>query len=151
MQWVYSYFSFHLPAIQLFISPWGKSYENIYHSPPHVSVIKGNILIMIIRFARYHLQLPSNSLFMNDSLYLGTIQIWRNLNEHYYYLPSTKSKIRQIDASSSSFQSLNMLPFHKRLERLKLIYYGLISFFLNITLKLVQFPSFSYVHMHLPL
>ena len=66
---------------------------------------------------------------MIDSQYLGTIQIWRNLNEHQCYLTSTKSVIFQIDANFSPFQSLNMVPFYIRLERLKLIYYGLISNF----------------------
>ena len=66
----------------------GKMYEDIYHSPPHVFVITGNILITIIRFARYHLLLASNSTFMTDSMYLGTIQICHNLNKHYYYLIS---------------------------------------------------------------
>ena len=75
---------------------------------------------------------------MTDSLYSGTIQIWQNLNEHHYYLTLTKSVICQIDANYSPFQSLNMLPFHIRLERLKLIYYSL------------KFASFSYLHMYLP-
>ena len=101
-----------------FISTWGKSYESINTSTPHVSVITGNILITIIRFARYHFLLASSSTFITDSLYLGTIQIWWNLNEHYYYLYITKSVICQIDTSCSPFQSLNMLPFHVRLERL---------------------------------
>ena len=57
----------------------------MYH-PPHVSVITGNILVMLIRFSRYHFLLASNSTFMTDSMYLGTIQVCRNLNEHYYYL-----------------------------------------------------------------
>ena len=78
---------------------------------------------------RYHLLLASNSIFMADSLYLGTIQIWWNLNENHWYLTSTKSLICQIRANCSPFQSLNMLPFHIRLERLKLIYYSLISNF----------------------
>ena len=39
-----------------------KSYEAVYHSPPHVSAITGNILITIKRFAHYHL-LASNSTF----------------------------------------------------------------------------------------
>ena len=56
---------------------------------------------MIIRFVRYHLLLTSNSTFMTDFHYLDTIQIWRNLNEHYYYLTSTKSLICQIDANCS--------------------------------------------------
>ena len=60
------------------------------------------------------------SFLMTDSLYLS----WRNMNEHYY-LTSTKSVIWQIDSNCSPFQSLNMLPFHITLERLKLIYYGL--------------------------
>ena len=66
---------------------------------------------------------------MTDSEYLGTVQIWWNLNEHYYCLTSTKSVIFQIDAHCSLFQSLNMLPFQIRLERLKLNYYILISNF----------------------
>ena len=79
-----SYFSFHLPAIQLYISTLEKSYYDIYHSPPHVSVITGNILITIIRFARYYILLTSDSTFITDSQYLRTIQICRNLNEHHY-------------------------------------------------------------------
>ena len=75
LQLVCSYLSFHLPTIQLCLSTWKKSYEDVYHSPPHVSVITANILIAIIRFARYHLLPASNSTFMNDSMYLGTIQI----------------------------------------------------------------------------
>ena len=59
--------------------------------PPHFSVITGNILITIIRFGRYHLLLASNSTFMNDSMWLGTIQICQNLNEHYHYLIPTTS------------------------------------------------------------
>ena len=107
-------------------------------------VITRNILIMIIKFASYDLLLASNNTFMTDSQYLGTIQIWRNLNEHDYYLTSTKSVICQIDANCFPFQSLNMLPFHIRLERLTLIYHDLISIiFLNIILKLAHFPSFS--------
>ena len=107
----------------------GEVWRHTHPSPPHISVITGNILITTIRFARYHLLLASNSFFMTDSLYLGTIQISRNLNERYYYLTSTKSMIWQIDASCSPFQSLNTLPFHIRLERFKLIYYVLISNF----------------------
>ena len=48
---------------------WEKSYEDIYDSPPHVSVITGNILITIIRFTRYHLLLASSNTFMTDSMY----------------------------------------------------------------------------------
>ena len=118
---VYSYFSFHLHAIQLFISTQEKSYEHIDHSPPHVSVITENILIVTITFAHYHLLLASNSTVMTDSQHLSTIEIWRNLNEHHYYLTSTKPMIFQRDANCSPFQSLNMLPFHIKLESLKLI------------------------------
>ena len=71
----------------------------------------------------------SNSIFTTGSLYLGTIQTYWNLNEHYYYLISTKSVIWQIEASCSPFQLLNILPFHNRVLRLKLIYYSLISNF----------------------
>ena len=64
---------FHLPAIQLFISTWEKSYDHIYLSPPHVSIITGNILITITRFACCDLLLASNSTFMTHCKYLGTI------------------------------------------------------------------------------
>ena len=80
---VYSHSSFYLSTIQLFISTWQKSYEDIYHSLPHVSVITGNILITIIKFSRYHVHLAPSSTFMTDSMYLGKIQIFRNWNEHY--------------------------------------------------------------------
>ena len=41
-----------------------------------------------------------------------------------------------------------MLPFHIRLERLKLIFYGFIlNFFINITLKLLQFAFFLSSHV----
>ena len=78
--------------------------------------------------------LAPNSSFMTDSLYLSTIQIWRNLNEHCYCLTSTKSVIWQIVANCSPLQALDMLPFQIRLERLKLIYYGLMSIFSKILL-----------------
>ena len=68
--------------------------------------------------------LSLDSTFMTDSIYLGlgTIQICRNLNEHYYYLISNTSVIWQIGANCSPFQLQNMLPFHVRLKSLKLIY-----------------------------
>ena len=90
----------------------------IHHSPPHVSVTTGNILITIIIFAYYHLLLAFSTTFMVDSIYLGTIQICQNLNEHYYYWISTTSVICQINANCSPFQSLNILHFWIRLERL---------------------------------
>ena len=85
LQEVYSYFSFHLPAIQLFIST----------SPLHISVFTGNMLITIITitFAHYYLLLASNSIFMADSLYLSTFQIWQNFNEYYCCSISIKSVI----------------------------------------------------------
>ena len=69
-----------------------------------------------------HLLLASNSTFMTDFMYLGTIHICRNLNKHYYYLISITFVIWQISANCSPFQSLNMLPCHIKLECLKLIY-----------------------------
>ena len=50
-------------------------------------------------------------------------------------LTSTKSVICQIDANCSPFQALNMLPFHMRLERLKIIYHSLISISLKYYFK----------------
>ena len=93
-------------------------------SSPHVSVITGNRKLPIItkiRFPPCHPRLASSSTFMTDSMYLGIIQIWWNLNEHYCYLISIKSVIWQIDTNCSPLQSLNMLPFYIRLGRLKLI------------------------------
>ena len=79
------------------------------------------MLITIIRFGRYRILLASNCTFMSDSHYWGTIQIWQNLDEHQYYLTSTKSVICQIDTNCSPFQSLSMLPFHIRLQCLTLL------------------------------
>ena len=62
-----------IPTIQLFISTWEKSYEDICHFPLHVSVITGNILITIAIFDSYHHLVASNSTFMTNSMYLGTI------------------------------------------------------------------------------
>ena len=61
------------------------------------------MLITIIRFGRYRILLASNCTFMSDSHYWGTIQIWQNLDEHQYYLTSTKSVICQIDTNCSPF------------------------------------------------
>ena len=80
----------------------------------------------IIRFSGLHRLLASSSNVMTDSQYLGAIQIRKNLNEHHHHSTSTKSMISQIGANCSPFQSL---PFHIRLEGLKLIYYNLISIF----------------------
>ena len=44
--------------------------------------------------------------------------------------------IWQIDANCSPFQSLKLFLFHLRLERLKLIYYGLISTFSKYSFKI---------------
>ena len=52
-----------------------------------------------------------------------------------YILTSTKSVICQIDANFSPFQSVNMLSVHITLERLKLIFYGLMSFFSKYDFK----------------
>ena len=46
----------------------------------HMSLL--NILITIIRFARYHLPLASNSIFMTDSMYLVANLICGNLDRH---------------------------------------------------------------------
>ena len=83
----------------------------------------------VTRFIHYHLLITSNSTFMTHSQFLVIIQVWWNLNEHKYYLTSTDSVISQIDVNCSPFQSLTMVPFHIRLESLKLIYYSLISHF----------------------
>ena len=40
----------------------------MYHSPSHVSIITGNILITI--FARYHILFASSSTFTTDTQYL---------------------------------------------------------------------------------
>ena len=83
----------------------------------------------MIKFARYHLLFASNSFPITDSMYLGTIQIYRNSNEHYYYLNPTTSVIRQIDTNCYPFQSLNMLPFYIRIRTLKTNLLGLVSNF----------------------
>ena len=77
----------------------------------------------------------SNNTFMTDTQYFGTIQIWIFLNEHHYYLTSTKFVICQIGTNCSLFQLLNMLSFHVGLELLKLICYSLILFFSKYHIK----------------
>ena len=94
-----------------FISTWDKSYEDIYQSSSNDFVITGNVLMKIINFLPYHLLLASNRTFKTDSKYQYTIQIWRNVNEHHYYLTSTKSVIFQTGANCFPFHSANMLPF----------------------------------------
>ena len=39
---------------------------------------------------------------MIDSQYLGTIEIWQNLNEHHFYLASAKYVIFQTDPNCSA-------------------------------------------------
>ena len=63
----------------------------------YVSLITGNIVIMIIRSARYHLLLASNSTFMTDSLYLGANQ------KNTTYLTPIGAVICQIDTNFSQF------------------------------------------------
>ena len=93
----------------------------------HMFLLLQNTSDNIIAFARNHLLLTSNSTFSTDFQYLGAIQIWQKWNEYLHYLTLPKSVTCQIDANCSPFQSLNIFPFHIRLERLKLIYYSLIS------------------------
>ena len=123
-------FSFYKHSLLILqCSTWEKSYEHIYHSPPHVSVMFGNILITIIRFAR-------NRLFTSNSTLVTDPQSWRNLNEHHHYFTSTKSPICQTDGNCSPFQLLNLFPFHIRLEGFKLTHYSLLGI-----LSRCNFPS----------
>ena len=119
-----------------------KSYKHIYHSPLHVCYYRKHPNNEL-RFGRYHL-LASNSTFMTDSQYLGTIQTWRNLNEDRYYSTSTKSIIYTIDANCFPFQPLDMLAFHTRLEHIKPIYSNVFKYHF----KTGNFASFSYLHMY---
>ena len=61
------------------------------------------LLTTIIRFARYHLLLASNSTFMTDYIYLGTIQISRNLNEHFHDLTNIRKLFSIPVAEYTSF------------------------------------------------
>ena len=60
-----------LLALFQYVKKAMKIYIYIYNSPPHVSVVTGNILITRIKFTRYHLLLATNSTFLVDSMYLG--------------------------------------------------------------------------------
>ena len=53
---------------------------------------------------------------MTDSQYWDTNQIWRNLNEHCYYLTSTKFVISQIDASCSCPCDFNPTGTPRRID-----------------------------------
>ena len=50
-----------------------------------------------------------------------------HLNEQHHYLTSTKLVICQIHPNCSKFQSLNLCPFHIKLEPFKLMQCSLIS------------------------
>ena len=128
------YFNFHLPTVHLFVLTCGKSSEDVYHSLPHVSVIKGNILIAIVIFVCYYLLLASNRIFMTESMYLSTIQICQSLNEHYYYLISASSVVWQIHSMCLAFPSLIILHFHIRFRLLETNLVDLISNFCQILL-----------------
>ena len=130
LQKVCSYFSFHLTTIQLFISTWGKSYEDMYHSFPHVFVITGNILnndnktCPLPSSACFHQQFHDWFSALRYNLDLSKFE-WTLLLFNF----STASVIWQIGANCSPFQSLSMLPFHIRFRTLKTNLLGLISNF----------------------
>ena len=127
----------HFLAIQLFLSAWENRFEHRYRSPAHVFVIKRNILI--IRFARYFL-LASNNTFMTDSQYLGTIQIWQNLNEDHYYLTSLQLNLWFVNYRQIILHSSRWICFLHQVRTLKT---NLLQF---IILNLAPFFSFSYLH-----
>ena len=138
------YLSFHWPSIQLFISIWIKSHISFsstcfcyYRKHPNNDNKICSLLCSTCFKQHFH----------DCFLYLGTIQIWGNFIWHCHYLTWTKSVICQIDPNCSPFQSLNMLSFHIRHERLKVIYNGLISHFFKYYFKTGTFASFSYLHI----
>ena len=115
LQYVYSYFSFYYPSA-FYFSMGKKLWRYIYNSPPHVSVITGNILITRIKFARYHLLLATNSTFLADSMYLGCNSDlskleWTLLLFNFNYIRDlTKTRklfyIPVVDYASFSHQAL---------------------------------------------
>ena len=130
LQYVCSYLSFTLTAIQFFYLIMGKKlWRHISFPSTCFCYYMKHPNNDVIRFVRYHLLLALNRNLQTVSQYLGIIQICWNLNEHHYYLNSTKSVIFQDEANCFSFQSLDLLSFHIRLERFKLMYYSLISNF----------------------
>ena len=103
LQKVYSHFSFHLPAIQLFIWFGKKGHEDIYHSALHA-------LMTVIRFAwfqQYWLLLRYNS----DLVKLE----WTSL----LLLTSTKSNICQIDAKYVEYPVAEYFSFSHQASTLK--------------------------------
>ena len=110
-----TFFQFSFSYNPAFYFNMGKKLWRHNYSLPHVSVIAGNILITIVRFACYHLLLASNSTFMTDYMYLGTIKTCRNLtllfNFNYICDLTNRRKLFSI--------VLDMLPFQIRLEHLK--------------------------------
>ena len=155
LQYVYSYFSFYYPSA-FYFSMGKKLWRYIYNSPPHVSVITGNILITRIKFARYHLLLATNSTFLADSMYLGCNSDlskleWTSLLFNFNYIRDL-TKTRKL----FSIPVADYASFSHQARTFKTNLLGLISNFsripfLNITSKQAQFVSFSYLHMYLPL
>ena len=96
LQQFYSYFIFHLPAIQsLYFNMTKKLRRHIWLSSTCFCHYR-NILIIEIRFSCNYLLLTT------DSQYLHTIQIWRNLNEYDFnqiYDLSNKSKLFSISVA----------------------------------------------------
>ena len=88
----------------------GKNLWRRHHSPVHISVITENILLTIIRYARYHPLLVSNRIYVTDSQYWGTIQIWWNLNEQLltvcYYLSRTSFRVNPHSIVYLNFKEL---------------------------------------------
>ena len=126
---------FYLPPVQHFILTWGKSNKDIYHLSPNVA---GNILITTY-------PLKSSACFQHhfQNWFSVLILTW-NLNEYYHYLTLPECVICQIETNCSPVHSLNMLPFHIRLKRLKLTFYSLISNFPGSYLKTGIFCLLSF-------
>ena len=120
-----------------------KSYEDIYHSPRHVSVItrkhpNNNNKICPLPYSSCFQQH-----FMTDSMYLGTILILERtlLLLNFNYIRDLTNRRRLFSILVAEYAS-----FSHKARTLKTKLLGLIS-----NIKQAQFASFSDLHMYLPL
>ena len=127
-----SYFSFRFPAIQLFISTWEKSYEDMSSSST------------CFRYYRKYSNNDNKIYPLASACFQQHFYDWFVVRKHIQKQPewtppllnSIKFMICQIDENCSLFQSLKMLPFHIKPKSLKLTYYSLIWNFSRYYLKI---------------
>ena len=119
-----------------------------YHSLPHVSVIRRNILITIKRFSHHHLLPASNSTFMTD--WCNVLRYnsdpskfeWTLLLFNFNYIPDLINRRKLFSIPIAEYAS-----FSYQVRMLKTNLLGLISGFCKYYLKTVTI-CFLFFSLH---